>query len=278
MGTTVQKDIYLPEAATAVRIVPLTETEKLFQLKFDSGRPLGHMPGQFVEVSLPGIGEAPISISSPPDKNGQFELAIRNIGNVTAATHKLTEGDKVGIRGPFGTVFPVETAMKGKDIIFVCGGIGLIPLRSAIKYVLDNRSSYGKVTILSGTRTPQNRLFTDELADWEKRDDVDLLESVDIGDETWQKNVGVVTTLFQKITIDSANTIAVIVGPPIMYKFVLLELKKFYVSNDNIYMSLERSMKCGVGKCGHCQINGLYTCQDGPVFRYTDIAAVREAI
>ncbi|HEQ72522.1 MAG TPA: oxidoreductase [Spirochaetia bacterium] len=279
MGTTTMKDLYLPEAATAVAIRDLTQTEKLFTFKFDSGRELGHKPGQFAEISIPGIGEAPISISSAPGHNGgTFEMGIRRVGNLTTRLHALTEGAKVGIRGPFGTSFPVDGEMLGKDIVFVCGGIGLIPLRSAITYVLANRSKYGNVTVLSGTKTPADRLFTDELAQWEKRKDVELLETVDTADASWKKRTGVVTTLFQNITIDPANTVAVICGPPVMYKFVLLELRKYDLSGDNVYVSLERHMKCGIGKCGHCQINGLYACQDGPVFRYSEIENVREAI
>jgi NAD(P)H-flavin reductase len=279
MGKSVLKDIYLPEPASLVRMQPMTVAEKLFEFRLDSGHALGHLPGQFVQLSIPGIGEAPISVSSPPDEKGTFEMVIRKVGNVTNAAHNLNPGDRVGIRGPFGTAFPVTSVMKGKDILFVCGGIGIFPLRSVIKYVLDRRADYGKVFILSGTRTPGDRLFTDEFAQWSACADVQLLETVDRGDADWKGNVGVVTTLFPKISLRPERTVAVIVGPPVMYKFVLLELSlKCGMSSENIYMSLERNMKCGVGKCGHCQINGLYACQDGPVFRYSEIANVREAI
>jgi NAD(P)H-flavin reductase len=272
------KDIYLPELATVVKNETMTETENYFEFKLSSGKELGHMPGQFAEVSLPGIGEAPISISSSPTKNGSFEMVVRKAGNVTNALHAMEAGNKIGIRGPFGTTFPVDTAMKGKDILFICGGIGLVPLRSAINYCLDNRSDYGDVTILSGTKTPAERLFTDELVRWQNREDVTLLETVDYADAAWKGNVGVITTLIPKINIDPTQTITLICGPPIMYKFVLLELMKHSIDHNKVYMSLERHMKCGVGKCGHCQINGLYACQDGPVFKYTDIAQVKEAI
>jgi NAD(P)H-flavin reductase len=278
MGTTAVKDIYLPVSATLAKITALTPTEKLFQFKLDGGQPLGHLPGQFAEISLYGIGEAPISVSSPPDSTPLFEMGIRQAGSLTAALHKLEVGAKLGVRGPFGTAFPVKTAMKGKDLLFVCAGIGMIPLRSAIKYVLARRKDYGKIYILSGTRTPAFRLFADELAAWGKTEGVELLETVDQPDPGWKGNVGVITTLFPKITFNPKKTVALIVGPPVMYKFALLELKKYDMQYGNIYMSLERKMKCGVGKCGHCQINGLYACQDGPVFRYADIAEVREAI
>ena len=278
MEKSAMNDIYLPVPATTIRTRPMTATEKFFEFKLDSGKELGHLPGQFAEVSLPGIGEAPISISSPPEGKGTFEMVIRRVGNVTAAIHNLKEGDTVWIRGPFGTNFPVGTVMKGKDVLFVCGGIGLIPLRSAIKYVLAKRGDYGKITILSGTKTPQERLFPDELAAWGARGDVELLESVDQADGSWEGNVGVVTTLFQKIKPDPKKTVAVICGPPVMYKFTLLELRKLEFNNDNVYMSLERQMKCGVGKCGHCQAGSMYICQDGPVVSYSAIASQREAI
>jgi NAD(P)H-flavin reductase len=276
MGT--KKDIYLPETATIVATKPMTETEAYFHIKMDSGSPLGHMPGQFAEISIAGIGEAPISISSSPTMSDGFEMVVRKIGNVTNALHGLGDGAKVGIRGPFGTTFPVDSVMKGKDIVFICAGIGLVPLRSAINYVLANRQDYNNVTILSGTRTADLRLFTTELANWQERADVNLLETVDKGSDDWKGNVGLITTLIPDLKLDVANTIVLICGPPIVYKFVILELNKFQLPHENIYVSLERHMKCGVGKCGHCQINGLYACQDGPVFRYADIADVKEAI
>jgi sulfhydrogenase subunit gamma (sulfur reductase) len=278
MGKTALKDIYLPEPATVVSVRDLTPTEKYFEFKIDSGRSLGHLPGQFAEISIPGMGEAPISISTPPEKTPGFGMGIRRAGSLTGALHALDAGAKIGVRGPFGTAFPVKTAMQGKDILFVCAGIGMIPLRSAITYVLAHRKDYGKVFILSGTRTPAFRLFADELAAWSREKDVEVLETVDQADDSWKGNVGVITTLFPKIKINAKKTVALIVGPPVMYKFALLELRKYDFPLGSVYVSLERHMKCGVGKCGHCQINGLYTCQDGPVFRYSDIAQVREAI
>ncbi len=269
--------IYVPEPATIVRAEPMTEMETFFEFKLDSGRALGHMPGQFAELSIPGFGEAPISISSAPG-NGSFEMVVRRMGNLTGALHRMTAGNPVGIRGPFGTHFPVDGAMRGKDILFICGGIGLVPVRSAIHYVLQNRADYGKVTILFGAKSPAERLFTDELAEWAGRDDVNVLETVDRPDDTWTGNAGVITTLMPGLTVDAGNTVAVVCGPPVMYKFVVLGLYQMEVADTDIYVSLERHMKCGVGKCGHCQINGIYVCQDGPVFSYADVENVREAI
>jgi NAD(P)H-flavin reductase len=271
------KDIYVPEPATLVRVEKMTQYEIFLEVRLDSGNPLGHMPGQFVEVSVAGLGEVPISVSSAPGKDS-FDMVIRNVGRVTAALHRCEAGDRIGIRGPFGSIFPVEDVMKGRDLLFICGGIGLVPVRSAIQYVLDRRDAYGEVTILYGSRTPADRLFIGELEQWRERADVRFLETVDRADENWSGNVGVITTLIPKIDIAPENTIAIICGPPIMYRFVIAELDGLKLPADNIYVSLERRMKCGVGKCGHCQINGLYTCIDGPVFRYADVTDVQEAI
>jgi len=273
----VSNSIYLPEPATVVKVEQMTDTEKLFELKLNSGRELGHQPGQFIMISVMGIGEAPISVSSSPTRKGGFELVVRQVGRLTGALHRLTAGSHVGIRGPFGTNFPIEEA-KGKDVLFVGGGIGLVPLRSFITYVLDNRDDYGRVTILFGSRNPAERLFRDELDEWTKRDDIEFLESVDRADDSWKGNVGVITTLFPKLEFEPDRTVCTIVGPPVMYKFVILELDEQKIAHDNIFLSLEKRMKCGVGKCGHCQIQDLYACEDGPVFRYSDISDYREAI
>jgi len=274
-----EKDVYLPEPATLVRAEQVTALEKLFEIRFDSGRPSGHMPGQFMMVSVPAVGEAPFSISSAPRDDGSFEMVIRKVGNVTGALFRLEAGAKVGVRGPYGTHFPVDGAMLGKDLLFITGGIGLVPVRSAIQYVLQRRDDYGRIAILHGSRSPAERLFLDEVAEWEARNDVQFIETVDRGDEHWKGHVGVVTTIMPQVEgLDPANTIVTVCGPPVMYKFVLLELEKLQIPAENTYVSLERRMKCGVGKCGHCQINGLYVCQDGPVFKYADVFDVREAI
>ncbi len=272
-----QTSIYLPNLAQIVRTEQLTKMEKLFEIKFQNGQDLGHQPGQFVEVSLFGIGEAPISVSSSPTKKGAFELAVRSVGNVTKAMHQMEKGATLGIRGPFGKGFPVDE-MKGKDILFVAGGIGLVPLRSLINYVLDKRSDFGRVIVFFGAKTPSEQLFLDELSKWRSSKNMEYLETVDRSDGQWKGNVGVITTLFPKVSIDPQKTVAVIVGPPIMYRFAILEAQVKGIPNDQIIVSLERRMKCGVGKCGHCQINHLYVCQEGPVFRYEKIKDLKEAI
>ncbi len=271
-----QTFIYLPYPAELIRVEPIAEREKLFEFKLRDGKELGHKPGQFVEISIFGIGEMPVSVSSSPTKKGSFELAVRNVGSVSNALHNLDTGATVGIRGPFGNGFPVE-GLKDKDILMVAGGIGLFPLRSLINYILDKRSEFGRLIILSGCRTPRERVFANELDKWQKRQDVELLQTVDRSDEEWIGNVGMVTTLFCKVDVVPQKTFAIVVGPPVMYKFVVAECQKKGISDEQIIMSLERRMKCGIGKCGHCQINGVYVCQEGPVFTYAQIRKLKES-
>jgi len=273
-------DIYLPQPATLKEKQQLTPHETFFRFEMDGEVRLAYKPGQFMEISMPGIGECPISITSAPSVGGDsgFELVVRNVGNVTRAIHALQLGERVGVRGPFGTAFPVDGALKGKDLLFICGGIGLVPVRSAINYVLNHRDDYGVVNILLGTRTPEDRLFTDEIYSWKLRDDLLIRETVDVADRSWGADVGVITKLIPRLKLNVLNTQVIICGPPIMYRFVLSELRKLGMAQEQIYLSLERRMKCGVGKCGHCQINGVYACQSGPVFNYADIAELREAI
>jgi sulfhydrogenase subunit gamma (sulfur reductase) len=272
-----KKDIYLPQPATVEKVDLMNATEMYLRLSMDDGW-FDYIPGQFVEVSVPGIGEAPITITSSPTMKDAFELVVRKIGNVTNAIHRLKSGDKIGIRGPFGRgTYPVEEA-KGRDLVFICGGIGLVPQRSFINYVLDNRNDYGEVTILLGTKCHTERFLHGELESWNKRKDVHFLETVDQADDCWLGNVGVVTTLIPRIESELKSSFILVCGPPIMYKFVLMALGEEDVPAENIYLNLERKMKCGVGKCGHCQINHLYTCMEGPVFRFSDLRGVPEAI
>lgn len=271
------EDLYYPTMCKVTGAKQITEMEKWYELELPDGQSLGHNPGQFVEVSAFGIGEAPISISSSPSKGSKFELCIRQVGTLTNVLKNYEAGDMIGIRGPYGKGFPMEK-LFGKDILVVAGGIGLVPLRSLINFVLDNRKDFGRLIILYGAKTPAELLFKDELEDWKKRDDVELHVTVDQPDETWAGNTGVITTLIPALDLKLNTTIAAITGPPIMYKFVVMSLKSKQLPDDQIYLSLERRMKCGVGKCGHCQINGVYCCQDGPVFNYVDIKPLEEAL
>jgi len=277
MTTTPIESPYMPIMAELLKVEQMTVSEKLFTLRLPNGRSLGNKPGQFVGVSLLGLGDAPISVSSSPSRSKEtFELCVRRVGDITNALHTLTPGVFIGIRGPFGQSFPIEK-MTGKDILLVSGGLGLAPLRSLINNVLDERALFGRVIILYGTKHPSELLFKDELKMWTERDDIEFHLTVDRADEGWQGNVGVITTLFPQLTIDPDNTVAAICGPPIMYRFVLKELLNKKIPETQIYLSLERRMKCAVGKCGHCKIDQLYCCLDGPVFNYTQLKGVEEA-
>ena len=270
---------YVPKLATIVKKVVMTPNETMFEIKLDDASELGHKPGQFVELSVFGVGEAPISLASPPTKKGTFELCVRKLGSVTNKLHTLNEGDKVGVRGPFGNGFDADF-LKGKDLLFIAGGLGIAPMRSLFNYVLDNRKDYGRVILLYGCKEPRELLFADEMMALAKRDDVEFKPTVNWcpENEIWTGNIGVITTLIPQVDFDPDKTYAIVVGPPIMYKFVLHDLKGRKVPDDHIIVSLERRMKCGVGKCGHCQINEIYVCKDGPVFNYSKIRGIPEAL
>ena len=267
---------YVPRMAKILAAEQMTDTERFFRLQLE-GAPLQYEPGQFVEAMVFGTGESPISICSSPTQGEAFELTVRSVGLVTNALKAFKAGDRLGIRGPFGNTFDYK-AMKGQDIVFVAGGLGLAPTRSLIRYVLDKRKDYGKVTILFGAREPKWLLFRQEVEQWTKRGDVDVHVTVDRADAAWKGNVGVITKLFNKVAIDPAKTWAVIVGPPVMFKFTVLEALAEGIPEHRIVCSLERNMKCGVGKCGHCQIRGTYVCRDGPVFTYEQVKRLREGI
>jgi sulfhydrogenase subunit gamma (sulfur reductase) len=273
-----QPSIYLPTLATIKEVREISERDKLFKLELPGGLSLNHQPGQFVEVSILGVGEAPISITSSPSRsNGDFEICVRRLGDLTGVLHRMGPGDKIGVRGPFGHGFPYMR-FRGKDLLFVLGGLGLPPGRSLINQVIDERHNYGRVIILSGARNPSELIFMDEVSEWQARGDIEVLLTVDRADEAWKGNVGVVTTLFPKIEVHARNTVGLTIGPPAMYRFVLMEFQAKGIPEGNIYLSLERRMKCGVGKCGHCQINNIYTCQSGPVFSYAEIKPLEEAL
>ncbi|QAT17626.1 NAD/FAD binding domain, oxidoreductase [Candidatus Velamenicoccus archaeovorus] len=261
---------YKPVKAKIVKTNKYTEFEKLFRIELDGKKDLEHVPGQFVQVSLFGVGEAPISVCSSPTEKGYFDLTVRRVGGLTTAMHKLETGSVLGIRGPFGKGFPLD-AMRGNDILIVAGGLGIVPLRSLIHYILDQRKDFGDVQILLGCKTPKDMLFGEEVEAWQKRADIKFNCTVDRADPDWKGNVGLITSLIPGASIEPKKTYAVVVGPPIMYKFVIVELLKKEIPGHQIIVSLERKMKCGLGKCGHCQIRGVYVCQSGPVFTYDEL-------
>lgn len=257
-------------------IQQMTENEKLFEIALEGGQRLDHEPGQFVMVSVFGAGEIPISVSSSPTNDRSFEICVRAAGKVTNALHKLESGDVIGIRGPFGKGFPIRM-FKGYDLLIIACGLGLAPLRSLIRYVFDNRKDFGKVHILYGCRSPENMLFPDEIKNWRQRKDVFFEYIVDQATPDWTGKVGLVTTLIPGAPILPERTFVALVGPPAVYRPAIKELLDRNVPERQILISLERHMKCGVGKCGHCQIQNLYCCQDGPVFNYEAIKHLKEA-
>lgn len=268
---------YLPKPARILAVRQATDHEMVFDVAFEDGSPLGHTPGQFAQISIMGVGESPISICSSPTRPEAFQICVRRVGEVTAFIHRLREGDVVGIRGPLGHGFDVDE-LHGKDILIIAGGLGIAPARSLIQYVLDERPRFGSFHLFYGARDPSELLFLDDMARWRASEDVDFHVTVDRPNEQWRGRVGVVTTLFKELgKLDPHNTMVAIIGPPIMFKFAVLEVLARGVPQKNIYCSLERRMKCGVGLCGHCQVNHVYTCIEGPVFKYGQLKAMREA-
>ncbi len=267
---------YFPETVRLIRRYPLNEDVHFFQVRavnMEKALKLNYMPGQFMMVSLPGYGEAPFSISSTPSRPGLLEFGIRKTGNITNAIFKLKENATFGVRGPFGNGFPVEK-MTGCDIVIIMGGLGAVPLRSLLLYTLDNRDKFGKIYLLHGTRRPAEMLFKEEFFNMMTREDLGCFLTVDQDDTgQWPYDTGLVTRLIHRLTdIDPQKTWVTVCGPPVMYKFVVAELLKLQIPKHQILMTLERRMKCGVGKCGHCIIGGyIYTCMEGPVFTYWDV-------
>ncbi len=261
---------YKPMKAKLIQAYMLTEKEKFFRIELEGKINLAHEPGQFVMVSIFGFAEAPISICSSPTDKGFFDLTVRNAGIFTNKLHQMEKGDVLGIRGPFGKGFPIDN-MFGYDLLIVAGGLGIVPLRSLIRYIMYNRNDFGNVHLLVGCKTPRELLFKEEIKDWLKRAEVNVNCTVDKAEPEWQGNVGLITTLIPGVDINPSRTYAVVVGPPIMYRFVIAELLKKEIPDHQIIVSLERRMRCGLGKCGHCQIEGIYACQSGPVFTCADL-------
>ncbi len=267
---------YIPIMAEIQSIEQLTARESLFKVILPE--PLNHRPGQFVMTGLPGIGECAISISSGPESGSLLEMVIRKAGNVTGVIHQLKKSDLLGIRGPFGSGFELQE-FKGKDIVIIAGGLGLVPLRSLIIPIMDHKSDYGRINLIIGSRTPREALFRQQIQQWEELPDVHIIELVDNTDfQDWQGDIGLVTDPIHNLKIDEQNTLLVLCGPPVMYKFVLLEFKLYFnIPDEQIFVDLERRMRCGLGKCGHCQINHVYCCKEGPVFRYSQLSELPEA-
>jgi len=255
----------VPNWAEIIEIVPEAEGVSTYWLEFkdeELSESYSFLPGQFNMLYLPGYG----SDASDRSKIGH---TIRFVGNVTNAISRLKVGDEIGIRGPFGTPWPMDE-IEGHDITIASGGIGLAPLRPAIYHILNNRERYGKIHILYGSRTPDDLLYTEEYAEWEK-EDIHIATTVDRADDTWKGSVGVVPMLFYRYRLDAPNSVVLSCGPEIMIRFVIFEALARRVPADHLYVSLERNMKCGQGSCGHCQLGSHFICKDGPVFRFDQL-------
>ena len=262
----------IPQVAVITDIRKDTPDVKTFRVVDLNGKkPFIHQPGQCAMLSVPGVGEALFSITSSPTNEEYIEFSIKKCGCVTEVLHALEVGSKVTVRGPYGRPFPVDTTFKGKDLLFVAGGIGLAPLRSVINYVRDKRADYGKVAIVYGARTAQDLVDYNEIEqEWKSEKDFDVYLTIDREQEDWSGHVGFVPNYVKEVGVPNTYT-AVLCGPPIMIKFTLAGLLDLGFTKENIYTTLELRMKCGIGKCGRCNVGDKYVCKDGPVFCMTEL-------
>jgi NAD(P)H-flavin reductase len=260
---------WMPYVATIQNVHPEVRGINTYALKFDDvsiAKSYEFLPGQFNMLYLPGIGESAISISSNPAEPGTLLHTIRVAGNVTTALSKKRVGDRIALRGPFGSSWPLDTC-RGSDVVIACGGLGLPPLRPLIYAIMNERDQFGRVYLLYGARTPDDLLFTDEYDQW-RAADIEVEVTVDIGDDQWRGNIGVVPVLFYRLRLDAERTRVLTCGPEVMMRFVIFEALARRVQPDDIYLSMERNMSCALGFCGHCQLGPMFVCKDGPVFTY----------
>jgi NAD(P)H-flavin reductase len=251
------------------------ETHDTFTVTFapdDGGPGVSFAPGQFTMVYVYGIGEVPLSISGDPATPDVLVHTVRRVGAVTDAITSLAPGDVVGVRGPFGTAWPLDTA-DGGDVVIVAGGIGLAPVRPAVLHILDHRDRYGSVSIVYGSRTPADLLYDAEVHAWRARFDLNVQVTVDRGSDEWMGDVGVVTPMLNRVDFDAPSTTCIVCGPEIMMRVVAKNLVNRGIPPEQVWVSLERNMKCGIGLCGHCQIGPLFVCKDGPVVTYASVAS-----
>ena len=276
MAGTITTDPMLPQPYRIRDVAK--ETPDTFSLKLApqaGANGMSFQPGQFSMLWVFGVGELPISISGDPALQDRLVYTVRSVGQATHSLVNQRVGDSVGVRGPFGTGWPVEAA-RGRDVVVVAGGIGLAPLRPVIYQVLQNRKDYGRLVILYGTRSPRDLLYRKEMATWARNRETQALVTVDYGGLSWRGHVGVVTTLFKYARLNPARSLAMVCGPEIMMRFVTRELETQGLGPGDIYLSMERNMKCAVGFCGHCQYGPHFICKDGPVFGYEQMRPLWE--
>lgn len=271
--------LFLPSLATITEMRDLAANIKLIQVKLDNAdirKNFLYEPGQFTEISIFGVGESPFGLASSSSRGDTLEFAVNRVGTVTDALFRLDVGDQIGIRGPLGNGFPMAE-YKGKDILVLGGGIGGAPLRPIIQTIFDNREDYGKVTILWAARNPDLLVFTEEYDEWRSQPDVEMYITVDQAPEGWEHEEGLITTLLEKINPSTENTVSVTCGPPIMIKFAMISLEKLGFKPEQNWVTLEAKMKCGIGKCGRCNLGGKYICTDGPVFCFAEVGEFLES-
>jgi NAD(P)H-flavin reductase len=274
MATAVMTDPMLPQPYLVESVSK--ETPDTFTLRLapeEKANGSSFRPGQFSMLWVFGVGELPISISGDPAEHAELVYTVRSVGQATNALVSQQVGAGVGVRGPFGTGWPVDAA-RGRDVIVVAGGIGLAPLRPVIYEVLQHREDYGRLVVLYGARSPRDLLYRKELAAWARKRETQVLVTVDYGGLSWRGHVGVVTTLFKYARLKPAQSVAMVCGPEIMMRFVARELVSHGLSRNDVYLSMERNMKCAVGFCGHCQYGPHFICKDGPVFSYERMRAL----
>lgn len=274
--TNMPPNVYLPEMATIQEVVQETPNIKTFRLRFNNAERMKSFtfePGQVGQLSLFGVGESTFVINSPPTRMDYLQFSVMKAGEVTSKLHGLRAGDQIGVRAPLGNAFPYEQ-MKGKDIVFIGGGIGMAPLRTLLLFMLDNRADYGKITLLYGARSPQDMAYSYELPDWTSRKDMTTVLTIDREAEGWEHRVGLIPNVLLEMAPSPKNAVAVTCGPPIMIKFTLQALKKLGFEDEQIITTLEKRMKCGVGICGRCNIGTMYVCVDGPVFSYAQLKSL----
>ena len=275
-GVEMKPDIYMPLPAKIEDIVDETPTIKTFFIRPE--QPLAYKAGQFVELTVPGKGEAPFTPSSSPAVAEKLEVTIMKVGHVTEHLHAMEPGAEVGIRGPLGTAYPLES-FYGKNVVIVGGGVGLAPLRALLLALLEEADKFPKIYIRYGARTPEDIVYKNLILDkWQGNKSLDVLVTVDNGDENWKGRTGVVTTnlLNDLLPVDPKTAVAVVCGPPIMMRFGTFTLLDLGYAPETIYLSMEKNMSCGVGKCGHCRIGNYYACKDGPVFTYDKIQHLQD--
>ena len=266
-------NVYLPHLAVIDKTIDETYDTRTFHFNFKDEQLRENFTfesGQFCLLSILGVGEAPFCISSSPTRQDHLECSIRQVGKLTRALHRLGEGTEIGFRGPYGNSFPLNF-LKGKNLVFVGGGIGLAPLRSLIWNVIDNRDSYGNIAIIYGARSPADLCFRYDLEAWDKDKTVNMVTTVDKGDDGWTGRVGLVPAVLEQVAPSAKNSVAIVCGPPIMIRFTFPVLERLGFTPEQMLTTLEKRMKCGIGKCGRCNIGNIYVCRDGPVFSYAQI-------